>query len=257
MKLGVRGLSVEGLTVRFGGNTAVDEVSFEAPAGRITGLIGPNGAGKTTTFNACSGLLRPNPGTVRLDGADITGKSVATRARLGLGRSFQRMDLFDSLTVEQNVAVGREARLAQGNPLRQMFSTVGERAAIRDATDEALDLCGLPGLRDRLAGSLSTGQRRMVDLGRVLAGGFSMLLLDEPSSGLDTTETERFGEVVTTVVAQRDCGVLLVEHDMALVMAICDYLYVLDFGELIFHGTPDQVRASDIVRAAYLGSEAA
>ena len=124
-------------------------------------------------------------------------------------------------------------------------------------TGEVLELCGLTGLRDLPVGSLPTGQRRLVDLARVLAGGFSFLLLDEPSSGLDTAETERFGRIVADVVAERGCGVLLVEHDMALVMSICDYLYVLDFGEVIFQGTPVEVRASDIVRAAYLGSEAA
>lgn len=251
------GLSIEELTVRFGGNTAVDSVSFAAPMGRITGLIGPNGAGKTTTFNACSGLLRPSSGRIRLGGKDITHESTARRAQHGLGRTFQRMDLFDSLTVEQNIALGLEARLAHSHPVRQLFCPPAERKAIRAATEETLELCGLAGLRRERAGSLSTGQRRLVDLGRVLAGGFSMLLLDEPSSGLDTAETRRFGQIVAEVVAERRCGVLLVEHDMTLVMSICEYLYVLDFGEMIFDGTPAQVRASDVVRAAYLGSEAA
>lgn len=251
------GLQVEELTIRFGGNTAVDTASFEAPLGRITGLIGPNGAGKTTTFNACSGLLRPSAGRVRLFGQDISGRTPAARAQLGLGRTFQRMDLFDSLTVEQNVALGLEARLARSHPLKQLLCPPSERKAVRAATEEALELCGLGGLRREVAGSLSTGQRRLVDLGRVLAGGFAMLLLDEPSSGLDTAETHRFGQIVSEVVRERGCGVLLVEHDMALVMSICDYLYVLDFGEMIFEGTPAEVRTSEVVRSAYLGSEAA
>lgn len=251
------GLQITELTVRFGGNTAVDKASFEAPPGRITGLIGPNGAGKTTTFNACSGLLRPSAGRVSLFGHDVTGRSTAARAQLGLGRSFQRMELFDALTVEQNIALGKEARLAGSNPVKQIFASRAERAAVRKATEEVLELCGLGELRSVPAGSLSTGQRRLVDLGRVLAGDFSLLLLDEPSSGLDSAETERFGEIVAGVVAERGCGVLLVEHDMALVMSICHYLYVLDFGEMIFEGTPADVRASDAVRAAYLGSEAA
>lgn len=251
------GLQVRDLTVRFGGNTAVDNASFDAPTGRVTGLIGPNGAGKTTTFNACSGLLRPSSGTVRLFGRDVTGRSAAARAQLGLGRTFQRMELFDAMTVEQNIALGREARLARSHPVKQLTATRAERGVVRAVAEEVLQLCGLSALRRAHAGSLSTGQRRLVDLGRVLAGGFSMLLLDEPSSGLDTAETERFGQIVAGVVAERGCGVLLVEHDMALVMSICDYIYVLDFGEMIFEGTPEQVRTSDTVRAAYLGSEAA
>ncbi|MFF2509276.1 ABC transporter ATP-binding protein [Streptomyces sp. NPDC058067] len=251
------GLQIKDLTIRFGGNTAVDSADFAAPLGRVTGLIGPNGAGKTTTFNACSGLLRPSQGEIRLFGKDITGRPPAARAQLGLGRTFQRMDLFDSLTVEQNIALGREAGLARSHPLKQLLSTPAEMRAVRAATEEVIELCGLRALRHEIAGSLSTGQRRLVDLGRVLAGDFQMLLLDEPSSGLDTAETEKFGEIVTRVVAQRGCGVLLVEHDMGLVMSVCDYLYVLDFGQMIFEGTPAEVRASSAVRAAYLGSEAA
>lgn len=250
-------LRVEEMTMRFGGNVAVDKASFEAPLARITGLIGPNGAGKTTTFNACSGLMRPATGRVHLFGEEITRHPPATRAQRGLGRTFQRMDLFDSLTVEQNLALGLEARLAGSHPFKQLFCAAAERKAVRAATEEALELCGLTGLRRAVAGSLSTGQRRLVDLGRVLAGGFSMLLLDEPSSGLDTAETHRFGRIVAQVVAERRCGVLLVEHDMALVMSVCEYLYVLDFGKMIFEGTPNEVRASEVVRTAYLGSETA
>lgn len=250
------GLQVSDLTVRFGGNVAVDHASFAAPIRQVTGLIGPNGAGKTTAFNACSGLLRPSSGQVRLSDNDITGRSPAARAQLGLGRTFQATDLFDALTVEQNIALGREARLARSNPVKQLVASRSERTAVRQATEEVLELCGLGDLRSEPAGSLSTGERRLVDLGRVLAGGFSMLLLDEPSSGLDTAETEWFGEIVAGVVVERGCGVLLVEHDMALVMGICAYLFVLDFGKMIYEGTPEQVRASDVVRAAYLGSEA-
>jgi ABC-type branched-subunit amino acid transport system ATPase component len=251
------GLRIDDVTVRFGGSTAVDGASFHASRGRITGLIGPNGAGKTTTFNVCSGLLRAAEGRVHLFGEDITGRPPPARAQLGLGRTFQRMHLFDSLTVEQNVALGLEARLARSHPFRQMFGSRAERDAVREAAQDALGLCGLEGLRDTAVGSLSTGQRRLVDLGRVIAGGFSMLLLDEPSSGLDSAETEQFGRIVQEYVDQRGSGVLLVEHDMALVMSVCEYIYVLDFGKMIFEGTPEQVRNSPAVRAAYLGSEAA
>jgi ABC-type branched-subunit amino acid transport system ATPase component len=250
------GLRVDGLTVRFGGNTAVDGASFHAPMGQVTGLIGPNGAGKTTTFNACSGLLRPTSGTVSLFGQDITRSTTAVRARRGLGRTFQRMELFDSLSVESNVSLGLEARLAGGNPLKHLVSGRAEATRVEESTDQVLDLCGLQQLRSEPAGALSTGQRRIIDLARVLAGGFSFLLLDEPSSGLDSAESQQFGQIVRRVVEERGCGVLLVEHDMDLVMSICAYVYVLDFGEMVFHGTPAQVRTSDVVRTAYLGSEA-
>jgi ABC-type branched-subunit amino acid transport system ATPase component len=251
------GLAVEGLTVRYGGAVAVDSLTLDAPLGVLTGLIGPNGAGKTTTFNACSGLLRPAGGRVRLFGHDVTDVSPPARARLGLGRTFQRMELFDSLTVGQNVRLGREAAMAGRNPVRQLWPRAGERETITDAVTEAVALCGLERVADRRAGSLSTGQRRLVELARVLAGDFRFLLLDEPSSGLDKAETEMFGRILRQVVAERGVGILLVEHDMDLVMRVCDHIFVLDFGHLLFDGTPDAVRRSDLVRAAYLGSEAA
>jgi ABC-type branched-subunit amino acid transport system ATPase component len=249
------GLEVVDLTVRYGGHLAVDHVNLTAPIGRLTGLIGPNGAGKTTTFNACSGLLRPSTGRVLLREQDVTRRGPASRARSGLGRTFQRMELFTSMTVEENVALGREARLAGSNLLWQQISTPGRRAATRAATAEALDLFGIADLADQSVGLLSTGQRRLVELARVYAGGFDMLLLDEPSSGLDHAESERLGAILRRLVENKDIGILLVEHDMAMVMSICDYLYVLDFGELIFEGTAAETQASPIVRAAYLGSE--
>jgi ABC-type branched-subunit amino acid transport system ATPase component len=250
------GLAIDEVTVRFGGLTAVSGVTLAAPPGRITGLIGPNGAGKTTTFNVCSGLQRPTAGRVSFDGQDVTSASPSVRARLGLGRTFQRMQLFDSLTVAENVALGREAGLAGANPVRLLFSAPGEAGQVSEAAGAALELCGLTGMAGRRAGSLSTGERRLVELARVLAGRFSLLLLDEPSSGLDRVETARFGEILGRTVSDRNTGILLVEHDMALVLTVCDYVYVLEFGQLIFEGTPCQIRASEIVRAAYLGRTA-
>jgi len=250
------GLAVEDLTIRYGGNVAVSGLSLDAPLGRVTGLIGPNGAGKTTTFNACSGLLRPSAGRVSLFGADVTNLAPPARARLGLGRTFQRMELFDSLTVAQNVRLGREAALAGRNPLRQLISTAADRRAIAGAVGEAIEVCGIGDLAGLRAGSLSTGQRRLVELARALAGDFRFLLLDEPSSGLDKAETTVFGSILRRVVEERGSGILLVEHDMDLVMRVCDYIYVLDFGQPIFDGTPVEVRRSPVVRAAYLGSEA-
>ena len=249
-------LEIVDVSVAYGGHKAVSNVSLQAPLGRITGLIGPNGAGKTTTFNACSGLLRPTTGTVRLDDHDITHRSPAARARMGLGRTFQRMELVNAMTARVNVALGAECPLVGINAIRQVFSTGAQRRAVETATTSALELCGIAHLADRTVGTLSTGQKRLVELARTLAGGFHLLLLDEPSSGLDEEETEKFGAILKNVVAERGLGILIVEHDMALVMDVCDYLYVLDFGHLIFEGTTAEVQASELVRAAYLGSEA-
>jgi ABC-type branched-subunit amino acid transport system ATPase component len=247
------GLDVQGLTIRYGGHTAVDTVSFDAPLGRITGLLGPNGAGKTSTFNACTGLLNPSAGRIHLFGEDVTSVGPAARARRGLGRTFQRMELFDSLSVRENVALGREVGIAGRNPLRHLLGRRNDASTVKQRTEHALELCGIAHLAARRPADLSTGQRRLVELARVVSGEFRMLLLDEPSSGLDHSETERFGEVLTSLVAERGQGLLIVEHDMALVMSICDYLYVLDFGKPIFDGTPQQVQDSPVVRAAYLG----
>jgi ABC-type branched-subunit amino acid transport system ATPase component/ABC-type branched-subunit amino acid transport system permease subunit len=250
------GLSVRGVTVKFGGNVAVSNFSLSAPKGRITGLIGPNGAGKTTTFNACCGLVKASSGSVYLHGKDISSLTPSARARRGLGRTFQRMELFDSMSVGENVELGHEAFLAGANPLRHMASIGKERATVRASAAAAAELCGIADWLDRPVGSLSTGQRRLVELARTLAGPFDMLLLDEPSSGLNGPETEKFGAVLQRVIADRDVGILLVEHDMELVMGICSKIYVLDFGAQLFEGTPAEVMGSDLVRAAYLGSEA-
>jgi ABC-type branched-subunit amino acid transport system ATPase component/branched-subunit amino acid ABC-type transport system permease component len=252
---GVAGVVVDQLTVRFGGLVAVNDVSLEAPVGRITGLIGPNGAGKTTTFNSCSGLNRPSSGRILLHGKDVSSASAPARARQGLGRTFQVMELCESLTVEDNVGLGRESSQAGARVLSQLASPPGQ-IRVRDlATAEAIALCGIQDLAGLQAGALSTGQRRLVELARALAGPFDVLLLDEPSSGLDAEETRRFGDVLTNVVAERGCGILLVEHDMSLVMDICEYIYVLDFGRKVFEGTAAEVAASPVVQAAYLGTE--
>jgi ABC-type branched-subunit amino acid transport system ATPase component len=249
------GLEANGITVRFGGVVAVDDVTLHAPAGRVTGLIGPNGAGKTTTFNACTGLLKPASGRVSVAGGDVSRRGTAARARTGLGRTFQKMELFETLTVRENVEAGAEASMAGWNPLLHAFSKLGQRRHVRHAAEQAMALCDITELADRPVSALSTGQRRLVELARCLAGPFGLLLLDEPSSGLDRAETERFGHILKKVVAERGIGLLLVEHDMSLVLDICQHIYVLDFGELIFEGNPQEVTGSPIVRAAYLGDE--
>lgn len=248
------GLKVDRAEVRYGGHVAVHEVSLAAPPGQITGLIGPNGAGKTSFFNACSGLVPLTGGTIALDGRDLTGLSPTRRARAGLGRTFQRMELFTSLTVAQNVDLAHEAGLAGGNPLRHLLTRRQDRAEIKDRTRTALRQCGITHLAGVRTGTLSTGQRRLVELARVLAAEFSLLLLDEPSSGLDVTESVEFGQILRDVVAERGVGILLVEHDMALVMRLCSRIHVLDFGEQIFAGSTEEVLANPAVRAAYLGS---
>jgi ABC-type branched-subunit amino acid transport system ATPase component len=252
---GTSGLRVDNLTVRFGGLVAVDNMSLRAPVGHLTGLIGPNGAGKTTTFNAITGLNHPSSGKVRLFDHDVTRQSPQARAQHGLGRTFQRMELFDSLTVRENVALGKEAGLAGSNPLRHLRGSRSDARRVAEAVTHALDMVGIAELRDRRPADLSTGQRRLVELARVIAGDFKILLLDEPSSGLDKRETERFGEILRVLVEEQGVGILCVEHDMALVMSVCDYVYVLDFGKPIFEGTTAEIAASPIVRAAYLGSD--
>ena len=248
-----QGLVVRDLSVRFGGVHAVDGVSLKAPVGKITGLIGPNGAGKTTTFNACSGLVRASSGQIVLHDTDVTREGPPRRARRGLGRTFQRTELFSSLTVRQNVAMGREASMAGANPLAQIFGSRHSKRLISEVVDEALELTGTTRICDAQVGVLPIGQRRLVELARELAGPFDMLLLDEPSSGLDGHETEQFGQVLQIVARERGCGILLVEHDMSLVREVCDYVYVLEFGQLIFEGTAEEMQNSAQVRSAYLG----
>lgn len=249
------GLVVKNLVVEFGGLVAVDGANLEAPVGRITGLIGPNGAGKTTTFNACSGLVT-SKGTIWLDGRDITGLSPAKRARLGLGRTFQKLDLFSRLTVAENVELAHEASVVSDRVLGQLFARRKERAVSLRKASQAMELCAIADLADRKAGSLSTGQKRLVELAMTVVGSYSILLLDEPSSGLDSRETDMFGRILQDVVSQTGAGILLVEHDMSLVASVCEYLYVLDFGRPLLDGPTADVLASEAVALAYLGSEA-
>jgi ABC-type branched-subunit amino acid transport system ATPase component len=249
-------LRVTDLNVHFGGLIAVSDLSLDAATGRIAGLIGPNGAGKTTTFNACSGIIRPSSGRILINDDDVTRLGRSARARRGLGRTFQTPDLFMSLTVAENVALGREASLAGAGVASQLIPKPGQRPLIEESTARALATCGIQQLAESQVNLLSTGQRRLVELARCLAGPFSILLLDEPSAGLDRSETRRFGEVLRSVVQTRGIGVLLIEHDMTLVMDVCDDITVLDFGSMICRGTPNEVRASSEVRAAYLGGSA-
>jgi ABC-type branched-subunit amino acid transport system ATPase component len=166
------------------------------------------------------------------------------------------MELFDTMTVRENVAMGPEGFLAGRRPWTQLVATRQDRKRVGELVEEAMRRCDIEHLQSRVVGNLSTGQRRLVELARVIAAPFRILLLDEPSSGLDVAETERFGRILLSVVADRGVGILLVEHDMALVRQVCDYAYVMDFGKLVFAGVTAEVLSSDVVKAAYLGSEA-
>ena len=239
------GLEIEDISVRFGGLAALSEVSLSAAEGAITGLIGPNGAGKTTLFNVVTGMQRSNTGTVRLDGQDLHALSSFRRARLGLGRTFQRLELFGTLTVAENVGVA--ASITQRGVVRARSKTIQEiRAAI-------LDRVGLTAVANERADTLPTGTGRLVELARALATRPKVLLLDEPAAGQDTDETERFSEVLRDL-ANDGLAILLVEHDMELVMNVCHKVVVLDYGRVICTGTPAEVRADPDVQAAYLGT---
>ena len=255
-------LTVSEVAVQFGGVSALSDVSLAVHPGTVTGLIGPNGAGKTTLFNVISGLQAPGRGTVHLFDTDVTTMKPHRRARLGLARTFQRLELFGSLTAGENVRVGLEStvrwwewrRLRRVVPRRrggQADDNPG--GSVTTVTCERLlDGVGLDGLGDRQAASMSTGLARMVELARGLAIGPKLLLLDEPGSGLDEAESAALGRLLAELAAG-GMAVLLVEHDMDLVMRICDHIYVLDFGDIIASGSPDQIRNDPMVQAAYLG----
>ena len=235
-------LEVEDVVVRFGGVTAVDHASFTADAGRITGLIGPNGAGKTTCFNVITGLQKPNQGKVRFDGRAITRLPVHRRSRRGMARTFQRLEAFGSLTVRDNVRVARDIH-------RGLLGLV--RRASADV-DGLLERVGISAYADERADSIPTGTARLLELARCLAGEPKLLLLDEPSSGLDESETAAFGELLAER-ATEGRAIVMVEHDMDLVMSVCDELHVLDFGAVIASGPPAVIRADPLVQKAYLG----
>ena len=231
-------LEIREVMVRFGGVMAVGGVDLDVQVGEITGLIGPNGAGKTTLFNVISGMQDPTAGMVSVNGVDISHESPHRRAKRGLARTFQRLELFASLTVRDNVRVAAE--LAS---LTNIDSTV----------DRLLEKVGVSHLADKTAGELPTGSARLVEIARALATGPQLLLLDEPASGLDESESDRLGKLLRELTGE-GLGVLLVEHDMSLVMRVCDSIYVLDLGMIIAHGTPEYIQHDPQVLQAYLGA---
>jgi branched-chain amino acid transport system ATP-binding protein len=246
-------LEARGVTKRFAGISALDDVSLTVEAGEAVGLIGPNGAGKTTFFNCVLGMVRPDGGSVLLDGTDITRKPVYRRARLGLGRTFQRMELFSGMTVRDHLSVAERSRVGSGSLWRDALNLSKPTADERERTDATLALLGLGDVADRPVESLSLGRGRLVELGRALMTNPQLLLLDEPSSGLDQHETQELVRTLQAVQQERGTAIVLVEHDVDMVRAFASRLYVLDFGTLIAHGTTQQVMADDAVRRAYLG----
>ncbi len=247
-------LDAVGVTKRFAGITALHAVDLTVAPGEIVGLIGPNGAGKTTFFNCLLGILRPEEGTVRFDGRDVTGLPVYKRARLGFGRTFQRMELFAGMSVRDHFIVADRAHRGEGSLWRDLCNRSQPTAAENERADAMLALLGLESDAQRPAESLSLGRGRLVELGRALMTEPKLLLLDEPSSGLDVTETGAFGDRLLEVQQERGFAILLVEHDVEMVQRLVSRLYVLDFGTLIASGPTAEVFADAAVRKAYLGS---
>ncbi|MBO9524368.1 MAG: ABC transporter ATP-binding protein [Nocardioidaceae bacterium] len=239
-------LHVDDVVVRFGGVTAVNHANFEVEPGTVTGLIGPNGAGKTTCFNVITGLQAPTEGRVWLDDRDITRMPVHRRARHGIGRTFQRLEAFGSLTVEDNVRTALDIH----DGIKGLLRAVDGSADLEIAA--LLERVGIAEYARDRADSIPTGVARLLELARALACDPRLLLLDEPSSGLDEAETEAFGSLLLEL-AQEGRTILMVEHDMDLVMNVCDTIHVLDFGSIIAQGTPAEVRADAAVQKAYLG----
>ena len=238
-------LSLEGITVRYGGHTALNNVHINVPSGNITGLIGPNGAGKTTLFNVTSGLLKPNEGNIQFGDVVMTDLSPYRRAKLGLGRTFQRLELFPSLTVKENIQVAAEIR-------REWSDNITGNSNVNKIVERVIRLTGLGDLRSKSVADIPTGKARLVELARTLVQEPKMLLLDEPASGQNDKETEEFAGILR---ALNDEGVtiFLVEHDMSLVMNVCDKIFVLDFGSLIADGTTEEIQNNPVVIDAYLG----
>jgi len=239
-------LETHDLLMQFGGITAVNHASLEMDGGRVQGLIGPNGAGKTTTFNIISGLQEPTSGRVVYDGEDITSMTVHERARRGIARTFQRLEVFGSLSVRDNIRTAVE--------IHRAWSKERGRAVLEE-TEELIDLVGVRAFADQRADAIPTGVARLTELGRALAIRPRMLLLDEPSSGLNEEETAEFGDLLMRL-ADQGMGILMVEHDVDLVLRVCSWIDVLDFGAVIASGTPEEIRNDPTVQAAYLGAAA-
>ncbi len=251
-------LSIEGVSIRFGGVTALDDVTFKVSPGVICGLIGPNGAGKTTLFNCISRLYDPNAGSIRFDGRPLSGAPRHTIAALGIARTFQNVALFATMTTRDNVCVGAHA-LARGGFLSNALAlplAAREERRVAERAEALIEEFGLQSVADRQVGELPFGVRKRVELARALAVSPKLLLLDEPAAGLNHEEVDSLGEEIRAIRDRRGVAILLVEHHMNLVMRVSDQVVALDFGRVIAEGRPEEVRANPNVVRAYLGAAA-
>jgi branched-chain amino acid transport system ATP-binding protein len=251
-------LQTELLRKEFGGLVAVDDVDFTVPAGAIVSLIGPNGAGKTTFFNMLTGVYKPTSGRVHFDGEDMTGKPPHAFTQRGIGRTFQNIRLFQNMTALENVLVGMHVRL-KGNPFQAILRTPKlkrEEKAARERARELLEYSGLPRRENQIGKNLSYGDQRRLEVARALATAPKLLLLDEPTAGMNPQETADFTAFVGRLREEQGLSVLLIEHDMRVVMGVSDRVTVLDYGEKIAEGTPKEIQKNQRVIEAYLGSGA-
>ncbi len=244
-------LETHELRVTYGPVVAVESLTLSVPEAGIVGLIGPNGAGKTSAIDAISGYHPLSAGSVTFEGEEMTRMRPHKRARRGLARTFQSVELFDDLTVEENLQVAAD-HLGIGRAIRDLFLPM--RQGSHEGIEWALELCGLEDEARRMPTELSAGRRKLVGVARALAQRPKVVLMDEPAAGLDTDESQELGERLRTMPAA-GVSVLIVDHDMSLVLGVCDEIHVLDFGRSIAHGTPAEIRADEKVIAAYLGGE--
>jgi ABC-type branched-subunit amino acid transport system ATPase component len=251
-------LDVDGLTKSFGGINAVNDVSFDLRRGDILGLIGPNGAGKTTIFDLLSGHLTPDSGRVTFEGRDVTTWRPDQRARLGLGRSFQDARIFPSLTVAENVAIGLERHLGAPDHLGAFLNLPAvqeDEQHVAWTVDDLIELMNLGAFRNKFVGELSTGSRRIVDLAMAIGHDPTLLILDEPSSGIAQKETEALGPLLRRIQAETGCAMLIIEHDMPLITSVSDEILALELGAVVTRGTADEVLNNPQVVSAYLGGD--